>query len=175
MRFKVTKISNLLVLTLVVAACQTTGGGTTTTAGEAATTTEAGVGPTTTEHTTQTEAFEGLPLPEGAEEIPTTISSPEDAGLASFGASWRGGGLETVDFEKYTWVGREYEVNASEPEVVDFYRGHPDTLQEISPPLGGLYFWGRNEEVTRFVFVFIVEGEDPDTTMFLILEGRSDS
>lgn len=174
MRSKFKRQWSFLAIAVVLVACGGSGAETTTSSG-AALTTQASVASTTTEAPARADAFEGVPLPEGATEITTEgITSPEDVGLASFGGAWKGGEFETIDFDTFTWAAREFEVGVAVETVVDFYRNHPDALlQEISPPFSGLYFWGRDDDGSRVLFVLVTEGNQPDTSMFLILEGRS--
>ncbi|MFP5331150.1 MAG: hypothetical protein ACLGHX_02130, partial [Acidimicrobiia bacterium] len=161
---------SLLAIGILLSACSTdaddpaaTGGATQTAEGPVVSTTKA----------IREQAFDGVPLPEGAtERVAEGITSPEDIGLASFGGAWRGGEFETIDFDMYAWAAREYESAGTAETVVDFYREHSDALQEISPPFSGLYFWGRDDDQSRVLFVFITEGTQPDTSMFLVLEGR---
>lgn len=123
------------------------------------------------------EAFPGVPLPEGAEEVFARTFSPPPAWGAFPGNLVLGAGVDPERYSKATK--KEYNVPAPPEEVLQFYREHRDGWDEVWRHLGrfgldGDFVWTQDGGA-RVVYIEIVESFVPrGTTSLEFIELRRD-
>lgn len=115
------------------------------------------------------EAFEDIPLPDGADEVESvTISGSTLPFFVPAEA-----GVDAESFGELTM--KEYEVDASPADVMEFYqdsRGDWDEAFSVATDEGGLLIWTKGDG-DRAVWISAGEGSDAGTTALVILYGET--
>lgn len=113
------------------------------------------------------DAFDDVPLPDGADETSNiTISGSQFPFFVPTDA-----GVDADAFGDITM--KEYDVDSSPGDVVDFYkdnRGGWDDAFTITTDEGGLLIWTKNDGASA-VWISVSEGSDAGTATLAIIQG----
>jgi hypothetical protein len=114
------------------------------------------------------DAFDDVPLPDGAEEVnEVTVSGQQFPFFVPTES-----GVDTEAFGE--WTMKEYDVDASVGDVVDFYkdnRGSWDEAYAVTSSDAGLIVWA-SDDGNRAAWVSFGEGGSAGTTALVIIYGE---